>query len=99
MAIRKKRKSPDGIETEYHRIAMYTVENGQRVTMLVHSYLSEEGRQWEKEYAVGKFTGENLVWPFKEGNYHHADFDEDMTLEKAYGWLKKLPEYEGAEDC
>lgn len=99
MAIKKKKRSSNGVETEYHRVAMYKVENGQRVTLLVHSYLNEEGRQWEKDYASEKFTGEDLAWPYKEGVYHQADFDESMTLEKAYRYLKTLPEFEGSEDC
>lgn len=99
MAISKMKISPNGVVTNYHRVSMYKVENGQRTTILVHSYLNENGRQWEKDYEAEKFTGEDLVWPYKEGVYHQVDFDGTMTLEKAYKHLKTLPEFEGAEDC
>ena len=48
MAIKKKVTADNGIVTEYHRIAMLKVDANQQNTILVHSYLSEAGRQIEK---------------------------------------------------
>ena len=50
MAIKKKVISSNGIVTEYHRIALIQMEINQQNTILVHSYLSEDGRQIEKDY-------------------------------------------------
>ena len=51
MALKKKVTAKNGIVTEYHRIAMISVEVNQQNTILLYSYLSEDGRQIEKDYA------------------------------------------------
>ena len=52
MALKKKVTAKNGIVTEYHRIAMISVEVNQQNTILLYSYLSEDGRQIEKDYAT-----------------------------------------------
>ena len=39
-----------------------------------------------------------MNWPYVNANYHNCDYDRNMTIEKAYEWLKSLSEYEGAEN-
>ena len=51
MALKKTVTAKNGIVTEYHRIAMISVEVNQQNTILLYSYLSEDGRQIEKDYA------------------------------------------------
>lgn len=97
MAIKKKRKQPNGIELSYHRIAMIKNEVNQQTSMLVISYLDESGRQYEKDYAEGKIKGDP-IFPYTNGEYISIPYDEDMTVKKAYQWLKKHPDFEGAED-
>ena len=70
-------------------------------TILVHSYISEEGRQVEKDYADGKYKDVdfgNMNWPYVYAKYYACEYDGEMTISKAYEWLKALPQYEGAED-
>ena len=55
MALKKKVTAKNGIVTEYHRIAMISVEVNQQNTILLYSYLSEDSRQIEKDYAEGKY--------------------------------------------
>ena len=101
MAIKKKVTADNGIVTEYHRIAMLKVDANQQNTILVYSYLSEAGRQIEKDYAAGLYNDleEGMMkWPYVDAKYHHIPYDGDMSITKAYGWLKTLPEFEGAED-
>lgn len=101
MAIKKKVTEDNGVITEYHRIAMIKMEiNGQN-TILVHSYLSEDGRQIEKDYAAGKYKDfeEGMMrWPYVNAQYLNCDYDGEMTITKAYDWLKSLPQFVGAED-
>ena len=101
MALKKTVTAKNGIVTEYHRIAMISVEVNQQNTILLYSYLSEDGRQIEKDYAEGKYkdidSGFFLLRYYDE-HYLHPDYDGTMTIEKAYEWLKTLPEFEGAED-
>ena len=101
MALKKKITAKNGIVTEYHRIAMISVEVNQQNTILLYSYLSEDGRQVEKDYAAGKYKDvDSGLVPFQyyEAQYLHPDYDGTMTIEKAYEYLKTLPEFEGAED-
>lgn len=91
---------PNGLTLEYHRIAMITNEINQRTTLLVESYISEESRQIEKDYANGKFNDNPDAFrlQYTDSQYMQLEYDGEMTIEKAYEWLKTLPEYEGAED-
>lgn len=100
MAIKKQITKDNGIVTEYHRISMITIETNQRVILLVHSYLSEAGRQIEKDYAAGsKDIDKGLAhFPYVDSNYYTLDYDEEMTISKAYKWLKTQDLYKDAED-
>jgi len=97
MALKKKIKQPNGVELEYHRIAMVTIETNQQTTVLVRSYVNAEGRKYELDYAEGKITGEP-VFPYTSGAYRSFEYSEDMDITNAYEWLKKQPDFEGAED-
>ena len=101
MAIKIKTIEDNGIITEYHRIAMMSIDVNQQNTILVHSYLSADGRQVEKDYAAGFFKDVDagmMKFPYVDGKYIHAEYDPDMTISAAYEYLKNLPEYIGAED-
>ena len=101
MAIKKKVTEENGVVTEYHRIALVQMEVNQQNTILVHSYLSEAGRQIEKDYAAGKYQDIEfgmMKWPYVHAEYLNCEFDGEMTVSKAYEWLKTLPTYEGAEN-
>lgn len=97
MAIKKKKKMRNGLELEYHRIALVTIDVNNQITILRHSYLNEAARQYEKDYAEGKIKGEP-IFPYVDYEYMNADYEEGMNVEKAYGWLKKQKGFEGAED-
>ena len=97
MAIKKKFKARNGVELEYHRIALVNIEVNNQITVLRHSYLNEEGRRYEKDYEKGKIKGEP-AFPYVDAEYMHMDYEDGMTVEKAYGWLKKQKGFEGAED-
>lgn len=101
MAIKKIVTAPNGIVTEYHRIAMVKIDINQQNTLLIHSYLSETGRQVEKDYAAGLYNDIDvgmMSWPYVDAQYLNCDYDGEMTISKAYDYLKTLPEYEGATD-
>lgn len=101
MAIFKPVTAPNGIVTEYHRIAMVKIDTNQQNTILVHSYLSETGRQIEKDYAAGLYNSieEGLMnWPYVYARYLNCEYDGEMTIPKAYDYLKTLPEFIGSVD-
>ena len=80
---------------------MIKIDTNQQNTILVHSYISEDGRQIEKDYANDKYLDidEGLIkWPYVDAEYLNCDYDGEMTISKAYEYLKTLPKYEGAEN-
>lgn len=101
MAIKKRVIASNGIMTEYHRIAMLKIDTNQQNTLLIHSYLSEAGRQIEKDYEQGLCNDieEGMMeWPYVETKYLNTEYDGTMTIQKAYDYLKTLPEFYGATD-
>ena len=101
MAIKIQTIADNGIATEYHRIALVSIDVNQQNTILVHSYLSESGRQIEKDYASGlyKDLDEGMMrFPYVSAEYIHTEYNPDMTVARAYDYLKTLPQFEGAED-
>lgn len=98
MAIKKQVTADNGIVTEYHRISMIKSDTNEQCTILVHSYLNEKGRQYEKDYAAGLIEGEP-TFPYVDGRYITTNYSSAMTISRAYQWLKdNLPEFKGAED-
>lgn len=101
MAIKIQVTADNGIVTEYHRVALVSIDVNQQNTILVHSYLSADGRQIEKDYAAGLYNDleEGMMkFPYVDARYIHTDYDPDMTVSGAYDYIKTLPEFEGAED-
>lgn len=101
MAIKKQVTADNGVVTEYHRIALIRIEVNQQNTILVHSYINADGRQVEKDYAAGKYNNIDaglVKFPYVDAKYINMPYDENMTVVKAYEYLKTLPQFEGAED-
>ena len=97
MALKKKKRMPNGLDLEYHRIALVTIDVNNQITILRHSYLNEEARQYEKDYAAGKIIGEP-TFPDVDYEYMHLEYEDGMNITKAYEWLKTQPGFEGAEN-
>lgn len=102
MALRKKIVMPNGIPLEYHRVALVSLDVNSQNTVLVHSYLNEEARQYEKDYAAGALElaeGEHPVFPYVYAQYYHPEYSGAMSISRAYDWLKtNIPAFEGAVD-
>lgn len=97
MALKKTVVKPNGLALEYHRIAMVKIDTNEQITILLHSYLNEDGRNYEKAYARGEIEGEP-IFPFVDAQYISFNYDEQMNIKNAYAWLKLHPDFEGAED-
>ena len=39
-----------------------------------------------------------MNWPYVDYQYINCNYDGEMTVSKAYEYIKTLPEFEGAED-
>lgn len=97
MALKKDIIMPNGLTLGYHRIALVTIDVNNSITILRYSYLNEEARNYEKAYSRGEIEGEPL-FPYYEYEYMSLDYNENMSVKKAYEYLKTLPMFEGAED-
>lgn len=94
MALKKEITSEDGITLTYHRIVRLSCDVNVMNSITVQSYISQDNRYTEKT------AGENKekAAVFVRVSVYAADYNEDMTVRDAYGYLKTLEEFEGAED-
>lgn len=105
MALQISIKTDNGVVLNYHHIAAINVELNQRVTVIVESYIDEEGRQYDKDYLAGNIIGEP-TFPYTKMEYPCIEWDEVETknllngdlIQNAYEWLKTLPSFAGAID-
>lgn len=80
---------------------MIKIDINQQNTILVHSYLSEDGRQIEKDYEAGKYRDleEGMMnLPYVDAQYLNTKYDGNMTITKAYEYLKSIPQFKRAEN-
>lgn len=90
MALKKSIRQRDGVTTSYHRILFLQQTINRQNSIAVLSYVDEEAREAEKHSI--------LEQPYKVSTTYETAYDEEMTIEKAYKYLKTRPEFEGAED-
>lgn len=88
MALKKVIKQADGVNTAYHRIAFTQDVINSHNSIVVFSYVDEASRQTENENGM----------PYKASVTYEKEYEENMTIEEAYLYLKSLPDFEGAED-
>ena len=90
MALYKEIRQDDGVTTKYHRILYLMQTVNRQCSIAVLSYVDETSRENEKD-AV-------LVQPYQKAVTYETAYDPDMTVERAYEYLKTLPRFEGATD-
>lgn len=114
MALLKPMTASNGVPLSYFRISnLHIFTNGHNAIHL-NCYISQEERERERAYVeyrrdlASKMAEANRYIPeeddkyvrvYCEGMYFEHPYDQDMTIESAYEYLKTLPEFEGAEDC
>lgn len=84
MALYKSIKQNDGVTTSYHRILFIQQMINHHNSIAVVSYVDAETRE--------------LTQPYQKSTTYELGYDPYMTIESAYGYLKTLPQFEGAED-
>jgi hypothetical protein len=90
MALFKEVRQADGVTTKYHRILFITKTINRQNSIAVLSYVDDESREREK--------GNIMSQPYQKSVTYETTYDPDMSVEKAYEFLKTLPEFEGAVD-
>lgn len=94
MALSKKIASENGVTLTYHRIVAINIYTNVQNSIEVRSYTSEEKRQ-EEAKAIATDGNMNV---YAESAYYAVPYDQSMTIESAYEYLKTLPEFEDVED-
>ena len=89
MALYKEIRQEDGVRTSYHRILFVQSTINKQNSIAVLSYTDEEARKFEQD---------NEYQPYRKAVTYEVDYDSNMTIEDAYGYLKTLPEFIGAKD-
>lgn len=88
MALKKEVRQDNGVVTNYHRILYVMSTTNSHVSIAVLSYIDAAGRNMEN----------SVTEPYKVAVTYEKEYEENMTIEDAYEYLKTLPEFEGAED-
>lgn len=89
MALYKEIRQEDGVRTSYHRILFVQSTVNKQNSIAVLSYTDEEAREFEKN---------NEFKPYRHAVTYEVNYDDTMTVEKAYEYLKTLEAFIGAED-
>ena len=89
MALYKEIRQSDGVTTKYHRILFLTKTVNRQNSIAVLSYVDEESRNSEQT---------NEMIPYKKSITYETNYDEAMTIEDAYEYLKTLSHFKNAED-
>lgn len=90
MALYKPIRQEDGVTTNYHRVLFCQITTNQQNSIAVLSYVDNEARENEKNGDIPQ--------PYRKSVTYETDYDESMTINKAYEYLKTLTEFSGAED-
>lgn len=94
MALLKQIELPSGVAVGYHRIVSLNVITNHVNLIEVASYTSAAKRA-EEQAALAANAPMDV---FIHTEIHEAPYDQGMTVESAYEWVKALPAFEGAQD-
>lgn len=100
MALKKGIVGEDGVALSYHRIVSISMIINGITTIEVGSYINQKYRenQLHNESVSSEDVEREIIPPYILPRYYLLPYTDDMTVKKAYEYLKTLPEFEGAED-
>lgn len=87
-------KELGGVPLNYHRIASVNIVTNQCNLIEVQSYVSKAKRNEEKE-ALENHARMDV---FIHANTYSAPYDQTMTVDSAYAYIKALDDFENAVD-
>ena len=90
MALYKEIRQDDGVTTKYHRILFIQQTTNRQNSIAVLSYVDSESRDSEKS--------DVMTQPYQKSITYETTYDQNMTIDKAYKFLKTLPQFEDASD-
>ena len=96
MAINKQETLPNGLPLSYWRIVSLTCVVNQQSIIEIAGYVNQEQRDKEQQY--DSETDEQQLDVIVETRFINIDYDPNMSVTKAYEYLKTLPEFADGED-
>lgn len=91
MALKKDIELDNGIVLSYHRIAKIENVVNDCTKLIIISYINQKQREKESD----RFTFDNV---YKLTTEEKLNYNDTLTIQEAYEYLKTIPKYEGAED-
>ncbi len=112
MALQKSIELENGVVLNYHRITTFNKITNIINIIEVSSYTNKAQRDKEQEYILAQtksanneeltereqYLIENGINVFIETDYINIPYNESMTIEEAYEYLKTTEKYKEAED-
>lgn len=99
MGLKKRISQPNGVSLNYHRVVSVTTVTNSQTVIEVAGYTSKAKRLEEKSAAEAVARGEEASCDvYIATSYVEAPYQPEMGVIGAYGYLKTLPEFEGATD-
>ena len=89
MALYKEIRQEDGVVTKYHRILFLTKTINRQNSIAVLSYVDEESRGSELS---------NGIKQYRKSITYETSYNENMTINDAYKYLKTLHQFKDATD-
>lgn len=97
MALQKQIELDNGVVVNYHRIVSINKITNNQIIIEVASYTSKEKREEEMNY-YSDTDLEKSMNVFIDTDYINIPYDENMTIENAYEYLKTIEKFKNAED-
>lgn len=112
MALQKQIEQDNGVVLNYHRIVALNKVTNMSNIIEVNSYITASQREKEQAYQslqIKNANSEELTKEEKEAlekginvlveaEYINIPYDEDMTIEQAYDYLKTLDKYKNSKN-
>ena len=94
MALKQEIELKNGVIVNYHRVTSLNIITNVQNMIELSCYTSEAKRREEQEAFENSKTSDVFV----HTTIISAPYDQSMTIENVYAYLKTLPEFEGSED-
>lgn len=94
MALEKIVKNDVNIPLNYHRIQNIKHIVNKNTEIEVYSYVNEEEREREKERGQSIYHDDI----YKSSKVYSLEYNDELTAEDAYDYLKTLDEFKNAKD-
>jgi hypothetical protein len=97
MALKKEIELDNGIILNYHRITSINKITNNCNIVEISSYTSEKQREKEIEYYKSEDEDKTMN-VFIDTTYVNMEYNENITIEEIYKYLKTLDKFKDAED-